>query len=210
MLSKWFNQKKTLPTAVPPAAAPVVHDRYEYMSNDEARATMLTAVLEDDLGVVKSIARHHPGCIDWMIEAKGTSIGGTPMTTPLLVYAAGKGSLRVLQWMIDNGVKLEERSNILNQTALYHASERGERKAVEILLLAGADPETRAEVHIPITAVQAARNEGHEDIARLLENQKQDKERKKTVPTDTQDSLSLRDDRVLTAPRVSFKVSAPK
>lgn len=205
MLSKFFNRKQTPAAPVQPAP-PVAHDPYEYMSNEQARTAMLTAVLDDDLGVVKSIARHHPGCVDWMIVAKGTAIGNEPLTTPLIVYAAGKGSLRVLQWMIEQGVNLEARSNLLNQTALYHGCDRGERQAVEMLLQAGADPYARAEVPHPITAVEAARNEGHEDIARLLENHQQGK---KIQPrrADTQASLSLRQDRVISAPKVQFKKS---
>ena len=202
MLSKWFNHKKTLPTAVPPAAAPVAHDPYEYMSNDEARATMLTAVLGDDLGVVKSIARHHPGCVDWLVVAKGSAIGNEPMTSPMIMYAAGNASLRVLQWMIDNNVNLEARSNVLCQTALFHACQHGHRAVVEMLLSAGADPATRAEVRSPITAAQMARNNEHEDIAQLLEHEQQRAESK--------ESLAIRDDRVLTAPRVPFKASKPK
>ena len=198
MLSKFFNRKQAPAAPVQPAA-PVVHDPYEYMSNEQARTAMLTAVLDDDLGVVKSIARHHPGCVDWMIVAKGSAIGNEPMTTPLINYAAGNGSLRVLQWMIDNNVNLEARSNVLNQTALFHACQRGQRVVVDMLLQAGADPHTRAEVPSPITAVSIARQNDHHDIADLLEREQQ--------RADSKESLSLRDERTISAPKVTFKKS---
>lgn len=197
MLSNWFNRKKQAAVpAQPPAPVATAHDPYEFMSNDAARDAILKAVLEDDLGTVKSIARHHPDCARWVIEAKGSSIGGEPIRTPLTFYPAGAGHVRVLQWLLDNGAELEARSNMLNHTALYHAAQRGQIESVRVLLAAGADAYTRAEVVTPHTAVQAARQGGFEDIAQLIESEQQ---RAQSVA-----SLATRADRVLIAPKITF------
>lgn len=202
MIRNFFNAKKNTKKQAKPPLAPIAaanYSPYQHMGEDEARKAMLTAVLNDDLHVARGIAHYHAGSIDWMIVAKGSSIGGAPIQAPLVLHAAGAGSIAVLQWMIDNNVDLEARSNLLNNTALYHAADIGQEESVRLLLKAGADPFTRAETPNPISALAAAERSGHEDIANLL--RKAQRQPLAHEPA----SMQLRQDRVITAPRLSFK-----
>lgn len=203
MLSKWFNRNKNVSAAqaapvTAPQPASAAHDPYEFMSNAETRDLLRKAVLEDDLGVVKSIARHHPDCAKWVMESTSMWIGGEPYRAPLHFYAITNGHRRILQWLIDNGADIDARGNFLNETALYHAARLGQTECVRTLIAAGADPHTQTLTHTPMTASDAARAHGHQDCARVIEEAQINAGRAE---------MAVREDRVLKAPRVTFKKS---
>lgn len=202
MLRNFFNNKQKAKKPPAPPLAPIAsgnYSPYKHMDSDEACKAMLTAVLNDDVHAARGIAHYHAGCIDWMVVAKGSSIGGAPIQAPLVLHAAGVGSVNVLQWMIENNVDLEARSNLLNNTALYHAADIGQEESVRLLLKAGADPFTRAETPNPISALDAAERSGHISIANLL------RAAQRQPLAHEPASMQLRADRVIIAPRLSFK-----
>lgn len=159
------NKKSAAPAAYTPPRKPIApiadpyYNPYKYMTEDEARSAAFKAVMADDVKELMGIAQYYTTCAQMMIYPNG-SIGSERMRVPLIHYAAGEGNLQALRWLIDNGADLEARSNLLNQTTLYFAVQRGQVAAAEMLLKAGADPFTRAEVPKPIDLMHVATADG--------------------------------------------------
>ncbi|XP_057784653.1 protein VAPYRIN-like [Salvia miltiorrhiza] len=86
--------------------------------------------------------------------------------TPLLL-AAGKGHLRTAKVLVAAGANVDARSKD-GRTALYRAAAVGDRPMVEMLLRAGADP-TIGDVDHCRSAIGVARDKGHMDIVKVLE-----------------------------------------
>ncbi len=170
MIKGLFNKKAQHAAPKPPVPVPddAPPARYKWMSLDEAYEEMKAAVIAGDIGIAESIAYYHPQCHDWHVKVK-MYIGGEQVVVPLVHFPAMDGNHAMLQWLIKRGANLEARDNLHTCTALYHAASRGHREAVETLLAAGADPAAQTHGHTPQTVAQAARANGHADLAELIE-----------------------------------------
>lgn len=191
MIKKFLDRaRKQQAVAV---SAPPVDDappaRYRFMDGEEARATLLRAVLDGDMGVAESIAYYHPDCHNWIITAKGASIGGEAIFAPILHYATDSNDPRMLNWLIARGADLEARDNVFKCTALYRAAEWGKAAVVAALLKAGADPFTQTQMGIrSVSADHIATDRGFADVAAIIVAAQQ----------------SRMQPRVLTAPKLPF------
>jgi cytohesin len=94
--------------------------------------------------------------------------------TPLF-YAAATGSAGVAEVLLLAGADPNQRehrkgySTYLDHTPLHYAARNGHASTVRMLLRHGADPKLR-ETQRNLTALELARNEGHQEIVVLLES----------------------------------------
>jgi ankyrin repeat protein len=132
---------------------------------------------------------HGPSAISWTICENGTD---QEMLKLLLDYghdlehsgagvaAGNEGNVEVLRLLLDRGLNIEDRDVSwypldedgdepygLEATALYRACRHGHVECVELLLERGADP--RAKNSEGTSCLDIARQRGHKDVVRLLE-----------------------------------------
>lgn len=88
--------------------------------------------------------------------------------TPLAL-AAIDGDERLTRLLLDKGAAVDGRDAGTGSTALMWAANTGRKRIVELLMERGADPTLAAKDGW--TAASAARMAGHDDIARLLEEE---------------------------------------
>jgi ankyrin repeat protein len=92
--------------------------------------------------------------------------------TPLF-YAAASGSADVARVLLQAGAHPNAREDLssystrLDYTPLHYAASNGHHEVIKVLLEYGADPSLR-ECQRNLTALELARNEGHESVVALL------------------------------------------
>ncbi|KAG6395404.1 hypothetical protein SASPL_146049 [Salvia splendens] len=86
--------------------------------------------------------------------------------TPLIL-AAGKGNLRSVEALVRMGANVDARSKD-GRTAMYRAAANGDLAVVEVLVAAGGDP-TIGDVEHCRSAIGVARDKGHMEIVKVLE-----------------------------------------
>ena len=106
------------------------------------------------------------------IDVDGSGVG---------IAAAEEGNVEALRLLLDYGVHLEDRNMAWHSfdedqdepdesqgTALYRACRQGHIECVELLLARGAD--VQAKDAGGISCLNIAKERGHQDVVRLLEN----------------------------------------
>ncbi|KAL1535484.1 hypothetical protein AAHA92_28257 [Salvia divinorum] len=130
--------------------------------SDEARwagkgwAGMHAAAAFDRAGEIEERVRAGEG-----VECRDRE-GRTP-----LILAAGKGNVRSVEVLVAAGANVDARSRD-GRTALYRAAANGDSAVVEMLVAAGGDP-TIGDVEHCRSAIGVARDKGHMDIVKVLE-----------------------------------------
>lgn len=150
----------------PPAPMP----DFSRVPRAEVQDKLLHAVLEDDIGTLNLIHDVYPDCARWMVVIKGSSIGGAPITTPILFYAV-HGSGAALQWLIGKGADLYAESNFAISPAVAFAASKGCESAVVQLLdamkITDLSPQFFGRVYPHLSDV--AKEYGHAALAAQLE-----------------------------------------
>ena len=143
----------------------------------------LAAVRPDDLGAIplRALAERN-GAVDWVAVAKGSSIGGVPIATPVIILAVAGDRQQSLGWLLRHKPDLETRCNMLDATAVYYAAQRGHDECLRQLLQAGAQAEVSTLGHSPESALDAAKRFGHAGCAALLETAMKPKDVVVAVP----------------------------
>jgi ankyrin repeat protein len=134
----------------------------ELLLDHGAPYSMPTAIVRGKPAEITALLEHEP---DRMHE-RG------PHDFPLLWYPVlVGGSLELAELLLARGAQIEMQ-HYLGTTALHLAAAHGQRDMVALLLERGADPHRRGRkfTRQGETAREAALAEGHEDIARMLED----------------------------------------
>ena len=85
---------------------------------------------------------------------------------PLLLYPVMRGCASTVQELLDKGADIEAtKSGIIENSALYEASSRGDESVTRVLLENGADVNARGGPFV--NALQVASSSGHESIVQL-------------------------------------------
>jgi hypothetical protein len=107
------------------------------------RFEVADAIDTGELAKVKEVFAHHPE----QIEAYTPFAGGT-----WLHYAAGKGFIDIIQYLVGRGLNVNSRSRHDDRTPLTDAANAGHFGAVEYLLEHGAELDTSTSIGNPLFA----------------------------------------------------------
>lgn len=120
--------------------------------------SLLTSLTAGDLARARQLLAEDPRCID----ERG------PHDLPITFYPSFTGgNLDAAALLIDQGVDVG--ADKMGHTALHVAARMGQTELAELWLAAGADPGARTRDAAAATPVELARQQGHEQLAALLE-----------------------------------------
>lgn len=168
-LTGFFKRKAKEPT---PAQSAALHSPYAHLGQEEACKLLCEAIRDDKLDVIKTIHRHHADAPKWIAVAKGSSVGGEPIATPVIILAASQDRVQIVQWMLQEGADIHARCNVLQAPPLFYAARNGHAATVEALLAAGADPQVGQRgmgMSDPVSPAEAARWSGFTDVAAMID-----------------------------------------
>lgn len=169
-LTGLFKRKAKEPSPAQ-AAALAAHDPYADLNQEAACTLVCEAIRDDKLDVIKAIHRHHAALPKWIAVAKGSSIGGEPIATPVIVLAAAQDRANIVQWMLQEGADIHARCNVLQAPPLFYAARNGQAATVRLLLDAGADPrkgQPGMGMSDPVSPEEAARWSGFTEVAAMI------------------------------------------
>ncbi|HWU83059.1 MAG TPA: ankyrin repeat domain-containing protein [Methylophilaceae bacterium] len=125
------------------------------MTDDESVAFM-SAVTGGNVAVVKKF-----------IESGTANVNDTFFAWSPLLSAASKNQLGVVKVLVEHGANLNYQHPVTKMTPLAHAAYEGNNDIVKYLLEKGADPNIK--MRGGVSLVRAARDEGHVETVKLLE-----------------------------------------
>ncbi|KAK7908713.1 hypothetical protein PG985_016016 [Apiospora marii] len=126
---------------------------------------MLMGPLCDQSNWMLLASRHGFEDIVQLLIQQGAKVDGTGLSP--MVTAADEGHLNIVKLLADNGASINSSDSARRRTPLIAAAERGLEAIVLFLLARGADLD--AKCYAGLTAYQWAEKEGHDAIARVLQ-----------------------------------------
>ena len=123
-----------------------VHSGFPYWKPSNSRQEIL------DEAFTYACRNGRTNVLGFLLEM-GANIDGDPYRGTGLTWAATKGRLETIEWLLDHGAKVNQRGTFggpghgQGVTALHLAAGSGQTEAAKLLLARGADPTLRDELH---------------------------------------------------------------
>ena len=115
--------------------------------------------------LIDAVQSGHTDVMEILLDAGSDLYERDIAGNTLLISAAMGGHASTLSRLLAKGLQINTK-NLLSRTALMYAAEEGHTAAVEVLLKHGADKAIQV---LGVTALELAKDNGHQDIVKLLE-----------------------------------------
>lgn len=139
------------------AATPGLPDKNQVYITETEKKEFLKAAEDGNLDKVKEMHQAMPQIIKVADKDEWTA----------LLYAARFGRLKVVEYLLQNGAKIDE-MDVDRYTALHHAAAFGHKKTCEFLVKKGAKINARTKG--AVTPRRLAESNGHAGTADYLED----------------------------------------